>query len=416
MENIKLKGEPVVIVNKDFKKCMLFISFPIYNADYAKISILKKMAFDKSAVYNTDKKIYEVNVNNYCLSYSGRIISCGNNYFLELILTYPCYDCINIDVLDDNLKFIKEIIYNPYLEDGAFPTKDIEDIKSIIKNNINMHFNDGMWFFKYKNDKNIDEDDYLMSSTLENPSLLDSITSYDIYELYKDIISRPPIVFLMGNVDECKAKDSIKRILLDNKLSDIEYENKYRYYAKDIPCIPDEITESVKFKSTGIAYNYKVRNLDSEKDIALLKLVKMLFYSTSSRLLYDVFRKDNDLVYRCGAYVYSTFGNLTLWVMTGNNNIDIVKNIFDNILNVVNDINFIEGKLKLIKEELKLDVDLSKESIYKTLMIYVDKYIGFCEKSFYEYIKDINATEIKDFIDNRLVLVSKYIGVGEDNE
>ena len=416
MENIRLKSEPVVTVNKNFKKCMLFVSFPIYDVDYIKISILKKMVFDKSSIYNTDKKIYEVNVNNYCLSYSGRIVSYGNNYFLELMLFYPCYDSLGIDVLEDNLKFINEIIYNPYLEDGTFPEKDINDIKNIIKNNIAMNFNDGLWYFKYKNDKIIDEDNYLNSEMLDDPSLLDGITSYDIYDLYKNIISRPPIVFLMGNVDECKAKDSIKRILLDNKFSDIEFENKYRYYAKNIISTPHEITENVKFKSTGIAYNYKVRNLKDEKDIALLKIIKMLFYSTSSSYLYDIFRRDNDLVYRCGTYCYSTFGSLTLWVMTGSKNIDIVKNIFDNILNDINDINFIEEKLKLIKDEVKLDDDLCKESIYKTLMVDFDKYIGFCKKSFYEYIKDINTLDVKEFIDNRLVLVSKYIGVGEEDE
>ena len=31
---------------------------------------------------------------------------------------------------DEVFKFIKDIIYNPYLEDGAFPKKEIEDIKS----------------------------------------------------------------------------------------------------------------------------------------------------------------------------------------------------------------------------------------------------------------------------------------------
>ena len=40
----------------------------------------------------------------------------------------------------------------------------------------------------------------------------------------------------------------------------------------------------------------------------------------------------------------------------------------------------------------------------------------YLDKKYYDVIKDITASEVKDFIDNRLVLVSKYIGVGDDNE
>lgn len=416
MNKFVKKNEPIVIVNKDFKRCILFISFPIEEATDVLIAILKSMAFDRSAIYDTDKKIYEININNYCLSYRGEVTSIGNNYFLELTLSFPCYDSLGKDVLLDNLKFVREIIYNPYLEDGKFPIRDIEDIKSIIKNNVNRNFKDALWYFRYRNDKIIDEDNYLRDIVADDPNLLDNITSDDIYNLYKKIISRPPIVFLIGNVDRFSAEKKIREILLNDKKEYVVFEKKYNYYCKNISNIPEEIIEKVNFKSTGLAYNYKVKDLKDEKDIALLKIIKMIFNSTSSRLLYDTLRRDNDLVYRCGAYVYSTFGSLTIWAMIGKDNIDNVKINFDKLMKDISDINFIEEKLNLIKEEIKLDDDLVKENIHTILMRSVDKYIECKEKTFYEIIKDISSLEVKRFIDNRLVLVSKYIGVGEEDE
>ena len=56
------------------------------------------------------------------------------------------------------------------------------------------------------------------------------------------------------------------------------------------------------------------------------------------------------------------------------------------------------------------------ERIYDILIKDIDKYIELREKSIYETIKEIEAKEVQDFIKNRLVLVSKYIGVGEENE
>jgi len=410
------KNDPVVIVNKDFKRCILFISFPIEEVSDAHIAILEKMAFDRSAKYDTDKKIYEVNVNNYCLSYCGEITSVGNSYFLELTLSFPSYDSLGEDVLLDNLKFIKEIIYNPYLEDGIFPIKDIEDIKGIVKNKITKNFKDGLWYFKYRNDKIIDEDNYLKDEVCENPNLLDDVTSLDIYNLYRNIISKSPIIFLIGNVDSESAKKKISEVLLNNKVENIVFEKKYRHYCKKIVDVPEVITEKVNFKSTGIAYNYKVRNLENEKDIAILKIIKMIFNSTSSRVLYDNLRRDNDFVYRCGAYVYSTFGSLTLWAVTGKNNIDDVCVVFEKLMKEISDINFISNRINLIIDDVKLDDELRNENLHDILMLEVDKYIECKENTFYEFIKDITAEEIKDFIDNRLVLVSKYIGVGEEDE
>lgn len=72
--------------------------------------------------------------------------------------------------------------------------------------------------------------------------------------------------------------------------------------------------------------------------------------------------------------------------------------------------------MPLIKEEYKLDDDLVKEKQYDVLMQKVDRYIESLEKTFYELIKDITPEEVELFISNRLVLVSKYIGVGEENE
>lgn len=409
-------NEPIVIKNKDFKTCILFISYPIEEEDEAKLRILRNMPFDKSAKYDTEKKMYEVEVNNNCLSYYQRIVVLGKASFLELAVYFPSKNSLGKDVLEDNLKLIKEIIYNPYLENGTFPLKEINDIRQVIKNNINRKFKDAMWYYGYKNDKVIDEDDFLVLKTDENPDILDYVTPENLCVLYKKIISRSPITFLIGDVSVEESKQKIKEILLGNKEERVVFKKRYTNYAKDIHSTPKEVVETTSFKSTGVYYNYKVKDLTNEKDIALLKIVKNLLSSNSSRLLFDQLRKENDLVYRCGAYTYGSFGSLTLWAITGKDNITKVQEEYEKVMNAISDIKFIEEKLPLIKEEYKLDDDLVKEKLYDTLMQEVDKYIEAKEKTFYEIIKDITPEEVKSFITNRLSLVAKYTGVGEENE
>lgn len=408
-------NEPIIIKNTDFKKCMLFISFPIneYKEEYLKI--LDDIIFDRSMKYNTKRKIAVANINNYCLSYDGKISFIGNNAFLEFTLSYPCYDSLKKDVLEDNLMFAKEMIFNPYLEDGIFPESKVEETIKLYKEKVKRKLKNYDGYYNYKNELLIDEDNYIISPVFKDLSLLDNINGKNLYDFYKNIISNPPLVFLIGNVDEIKSKKLIKEILLDNKVSNIKFKKDYFIYVKDIPDEVLVVREKTNFSTSGVYCNYKVRNMNNYKDTVLLSIVKELLSSSNSNILFNYLRKDNDLVYRTGAYNYD-FGTLTLVSFTGNSNVDKVFEIYDKAMKNISDINYIDSKLPLFVEKARVDSELDKEYLGSILFSYVDKYLEYLDKKYYDVIKDITASEVKDFVDNRLVLVSKYIGVGDDDE
>ena len=195
---------------------------------------------------------------------------------------------------------------------------------------------------------------------------------------------------------------------------EVENKKKYNYYAKKIVDRPNIIKENTNFKSSYISYNYKVKDIVDYHDVALLGVVKCLLNSTKSRVVFDVLRTARGLVYKCGAYYYKSFGTLSVWASTGKKNIDKCDASIDYIMKNINNIDFIKEKLPLIKEQAK-DTDLlNSEDIYNILMEKIDYYIGVLECTFYDAIKDITPEMVQNFIDNRLVLVSKYIGVGTD--
>ena len=415
MDVFRKSNEPVIIKDTNFKRCKILISFPFECDDDDLVRALKAILFDKSAKYDTDKKMHEVTVNNYCSSYDLKIPKLGKTRFLELYLTYPCVDSLHIDVLEDNLKFIKELIYNPYLEDGTFSKKDIDERRNILKNRLRQNFKDGFWYYDYKNDTTIDEDNFLVSKYIEDMSLIDKINSNDMYNLYKSIISNCPLVFLIGNVDVDKAKESINRIIYDNKKEEIVFDKKYDVYAKDIPSTPFVIEEHTKFKTTSVYYNYKVKDMNSRRDEILLKIVKNMLSSDVSKLLFDELRINNDLVYKGYSYFYN-FGTLSLCAFTDKENISTVEEVFKGVMKKITDTKFIHEKLELLKEKAKLNIELEKENITDILMKQVDEYIGYRDKYFYEWLCEIDDNEVKDFINNRLIYVGKYIGVGDGDE
>lgn len=402
-------NEPLVIKNNDFKRCIIFISYPIIDYREEILKILERIAFNRSNKYNTDQKIAVVNINNYCLSYDSKIAFIGNSPFLEFSLSYPSYECLGEDVLEDNLNFIKEIIYNPYLEDGVFPKNKVEDAITFYKNNVDRISTDFFSYYDYKNDLLIDENDYLISKVFKNPSLLDNVTPKGLYDTYNKIISGSPLVYLIGNVDVDKSKELIKKILLNNKISKVRFKMDYYVYAKCIPDKVDVITEDSSFSTVGVYCNYKVRNINSVRDTVLLSVVKNLLYSNVSNILFDSLRKDNDLVYRCYAR-YTKFGTLTLASFTDKGNFKMIFDIYNDVMKVIEDINYIEYKLPLIIENARIDNELSKENLGDILYEHIDKHLEYVKDKYYDILKTITKEEVSDFIKNRLVMVSKYVG------
>ncbi len=405
-------NEPIILFDDRFSRCYLVIMFPIECDDDALKKILRLMAFRRSMKYDTDKKIYEVNVNNYTLSYKAKITDIGKNSFLELYISFPSKKSLGMDVLSNNLEFIKDIIYNPLLKDGTFDKKEVEDIISVCKDDIYHNMNNADFYYGLANDKIIDEDSFLYDPVFDNPELLDNITSEKLYNLYKETISKSPLVFFIGNVDENKARKQIKKIIYDDKADSVIFEKKYEKYAKNIGSTVDIVKENTKFKSSYITYNFKVKDIKSINDIALLGIVKCLLNSTKSRIVFDVLRTENDLVYKCGAYYYKRFGTMTIWASTGKNNLIKCDKLIEEVMIKISDIKFIGDKLPLIKQQAKDEDLLNEEDIYNVLMKKIDYYIEANKISYYEAIKDITPDMVYNFIKNRLVLVSKYIGVG----
>ena len=408
-------NEPVIIKNDEFRKCILFISFPIYDYKEEELKILKDVIFDRSEKYDTKRKLAIACINNYCLSYRSKISFIGNNAFLEFALIYPSVASLKKDVLQDNLLFAREMIFNPYLENGVFSEKlvreSIEMYKEGVKNKLKRY--DG--YCQYKNDLLIDENDYLVSKVFKDLSLLSNVTSERLYNVYKKIISGPPLTFLIGNVDEKKSKELIKKIILDNKISNVKFETDYNVYVKNISNSVEVVRENSEFSTSSVCCNYKVRGMCCYRDKVLLTIVKNLLSSNNSDVLFNYLRNDNDLVYRTNAYTYG-FGTLSLISFTSSKNIDMIFELYEKAMNYISDINYIESKLPLFTEKARIDNELDKEELSTILFDYVDKYLGYSNEKYYDVIKSIKPLEVKDFIDNRLVMVSKYIGVGRDYE
>ena len=88
----------------------------------------------------------------------------------------------------------------------------------------------------------------------------------------------------------------------------------------------------------------------------------------------------------------------------------MIFDIYNDVMKVIEDINYIEGKLPLIIENARIDNELSKENLGDILYEHIDKHLEYVKDKYYDILKTITKEEVSDFIKNRLVMVSKYVG------
>lgn len=404
-------NNPVVIYNKNFMECVLVISFPIKNYREEYLKVLDYVVCGKSGKYNTDKKKYLAVIDNYLLSCNGGISFIGNSPFLEYRLSFPSYNCLGVDVLERNLLFIKELIYDSI----DFTEDRIDDIKFVVKGNISRQFKDAFWYYDYKNSELIDENNFLVSRFMKNFDLLDSVTSDSLFEFYKSIISEAPIVFLAGDVP-LGSEDIIKRVFLDNKICNICFEKKYDCFCRNISPKTIVTREKTLFKTSALYYTYKVKDMKSDRDRALLMIVKWLISSKDSDVLYDVLRSKNNLVYRCFSDCYLNFGALIIKAFTDKENIDLVCTLYNEIMLKISDVCYISEKLPLFAKQVLIDKKLKREKIWDILFEEVDNFFEHDVDSILQLTLDITSSEVSDFITNRLILTNIYIGEGDSGE
>lgn len=104
------------------------------------------------------------------------------------------------------------------------------------------------------------------------------------------------------------------------------------------------------------------------------------------------------------------FGTLTLASFTDKGNAKIIFDIYDSVMNKIEDIDYIGDKLSLMVENARIDNELSKENLGDILYEYIDKHLEYIEDKYYDILKTVTKEEVYDFIKNRLVMVSKYVG------
>jgi len=162
--------------------------------------VLKRGTSKQTTKLDIERKLEELYGSNLNININKR----GERHVLRFTIESPKGSFVREeDYFLEVVKFLKELIYNPYLEDGIFSHKYVEQEKEILKRAIEGKINDKR---VYAVDRCIEEmcknEKY---SVYEHGYIedLDNINKVNLYERYKTILDTSPIeIFYVGEYDD----------------------------------------------------------------------------------------------------------------------------------------------------------------------------------------------------------------------
>lgn len=418
MKKIILKNTPVVLKNTDFQTIQIEVMFLFKSnvEDLAKLQLLPSMINHMNNKFPTEELMQKEKKRLYILSCSMHYTETIGEYgaFVFSIII-PDKKALGKDLIEEQIKFFKEFIYNPLISEDGFSSFELEREINNLKLAISNALKNVRPYHNVKLKELFDDVGLLSKDVIYHQELIDEVTTSNLYDYYlKTIKKNQPIIYIMGNVDHEVSDLCSKHLYLDKfKENHIEAE-LFNFFN-----IRDKITDVVEksnFKDSIVSFVYKVKDM-KENEYVYLNLVRDLLVSLSSRLLNKKLRDENELVYSSKAVSYPHYGAFELTAFINKDNVDIVKEKFHEVMNDFKDTEMIEPLLENIKDRKRINVLRKLDDKYLIFEDFIVSDLGIDDttEEYYELVKKVTAKDISNFVD-RFVLDTIYFLEEEEHE
>lgn len=396
--------------NKNFHTTLInFIyEFKIKKEEIMALSIITKLFNKTNNIYKDEISFQKEKLNRYIINYNCLNQGINDVYFLNFSLLIPSQNVINEDMLENQIMFLLDSIYNNNLSDETLFEKEKKIYTETLLNGYK-----NIEFIAEKNLLDILDDDAVFNKLkyrdLDN---INCLSLDDILNFYNKYIKNvKPKIFVNGNIDTNKLNNIIHNYF--NKLNLVPYKiiKDYNIFYNDNNYI--EKIDKSKFYQSILYYVYNVKDYKQE-DFYKLYMINLLLNSSSSGLLMNSLRKKSNLVYSTGSNVMLKNGLLFIKAVSNKTNIDYVKIIIKELMNELNNIEKYDKNIYNILKRLELNKERELDSFYIATSDIINKYFetDLTTSEELEILKRISYDELKEFV-SRINLKATYVLEGE---
>ncbi len=344
-----------------FKTTQISFSFfvPLDKNEVSKNAVIPNLLSRECNVYPSVTKMNKKLEELYGASITSSISKVGDFQ----VLTVSACSLNNIFIPDgsDNIQqtidLLCETIFNPYVKDGAFDEKSLNDEKRQLIEDIRAIKNDKKSYAKEKCEEIMCKGEKYGINELGTVQSASELTPQNVYESYKKLLQFAPIEIVITG---CCAYEKIienikKKFSTVNRTSDLDLKSEIITTVKQTKVI----NEVMDVNQCKLVMGLRTGVARPDDGVNILKVLNAMLGGTAQSKLFLNVREKLSLCYYCSSKYNSYKGIMTIESGVEKNNIERAKN---EILNQLKDLtlgNFSDTDL----EETKLYLSQSMQKI-----------------------------------------------------
>lgn len=211
--------------------------------DATKFALIPAVLKRGTASIKTYKEMSKYLENLYGATLSVSVYKKGERHIEQYRMEIAQKDYINEDIFEKSVNFLKDLIFNPLVENSGFNKQYVNQEKETQKNIINSRINDKA---KYAVDRCFEEmckGEAYSIFELGNAEDLNEIDEVNLFNYYKDCINTLPVdIYVIGKVQPEYTINLFKKYFNEKrgKIAEIPVTNIYKD-VKDIKYVTDKM-------------------------------------------------------------------------------------------------------------------------------------------------------------------------------
>lgn len=365
--------------------------------DATKYALLPAVLKRGTSSIKTYKEMVKFLENLYGTTMSASVYKKGERHLQQYRLELPQEEYIKENILDEGVKFLKDLVFNPFIEGNAFNKNYVLQEKEFHKNLIESRINDKT---KYAVDRCYEEmckEEPFAIYELGKSEDLEVIDEKNLYSYYQNCINTLPIdIYVVGNVDPTYVEDIFRKYFAFQRgqILNIPSPNIYRE-VKEVKYVTENLEVTQGKLTLGFRTNVPA---DSEQYFPLLVYSGVLGGGPFSKLFMNV-RERASLAY----YAYSRLERFKgLMVISCGIEIENYNKAFDIILKQLKEIeegNISDYELDSTIKALKTSLNSMKDNATSKSDYYLSQKIAGVVLNIDEFIKKVEKVTKEDVME-----------------
>lgn len=290
-----------IIKTDKFKTVLMKINFKrkIEEHEITIRRLLSYVLLNSSKNYQTERELNIKIEDLYNTGINSTVTRSGKYSILSFMINMLNEKYTEENMLENSIAFLKELIFNPNVDNGAFNQKSFDLMKKALKEEIESFKDNPKTYSKKRLYQETAPDTIISYNYRGNLEDLEEITPESLYDYYKSVIENDILdIFIIGEVEE----EQIKTII-SNAIPNFEREAVSEKHYLDYlpPKEENEVEEVGDYNQSNLAISLRFDKLTDFESQYVLQIFNFIFGGGSESKLFKEVREKNSLCYSIGA-------------------------------------------------------------------------------------------------------------------